>query len=47
MIRDNTMARGALVETVVLRGDNSSSIIQDNIGALATQETTTGSSLLN
>ena len=47
VIRDNTMALGALVESVVLRGDNSTSIIQDNIGALATQETTTGSSLLN
>jgi len=47
IIKDNTMARGALVEYVVLRGDNSTSIIANNIGALATQETTTGSELLN
>ena len=47
IIKDNTMARGALVENVVLRGDNSTSIIKNNIGALATQETTTGSELLN
>lgn len=47
IVKDNTMARSALVENVVLRGDNSSSIIENNIGALATQLTTTGSPLLN
>ena len=47
VVKDNTMARGSLVENVVLRGDNSTCVIKNNIGELANEDTNTGSDLLN
>ena len=47
IIKDNTMERGALVENMVLRGDLSTCIIDENIGKIADPDTGTASSLLN
>ncbi len=47
IVKDNTMARGALDELVILRGDNSKCIIEENIGHMAEQQQKTASSLLN
>lgn len=35
IIKDNTFSRGALKENLVLRGDNSTCLIKDNIGSIA------------
>lgn len=47
IVKDNTMARGSLVENVVLRGDNSTCVIEENIGDIADENVSTGSPLLN
>jgi hypothetical protein len=47
IIKDNTMARGSLVENMVVRGDNGDSIIDENLGYLAEEKQQTASSLLN
>ncbi len=47
IVKDNTMARGSLVKNLDLRGDNSTCSIENNIGDLADENTSTGSPLLN